>query len=78
MKFDEWIQSLPFKHNPKGLRLDLRLYIYPDGHGNLFTLTEDGGEHGNQPVNNLDEAENALRRVWRRGVELGTERARSQ
>ena len=61
MKFEDWERELPFKQNPKGLRLDVRLYIYPDGHGNFMAMDEQGREHGNQPVNDLTEAENALR-----------------
>jgi hypothetical protein len=33
MKSDEWLKTIPIQQTPKGARLDLRLYVYPDGHG---------------------------------------------
>lgn len=63
MTYEEWLDNLPIKSNPSGVRLDLSLYVYPDAHGNIV------GQHGNQPVNNLDEAVAVLRDVWLRAQE---------
>ena len=45
-------------------RLDLRLYIYPDGHGNIHLKTLDTGEDRNQPVPTLEQAMEAFRAIW--------------
>lgn len=61
--YKQWLDALPFTVNPAGVRLDLRLYIYPDGHGNLVFA----GPDGNQPVNDLAEAITVLSDLWQRG-----------
>lgn len=68
---DEWLASLAFHPTPNGVRLDLRLYIYPDGHGNIHYTDPMNKEDRNQPVKGLDEALEALRSVWERAQEQG-------
>ena len=48
------------------MRLDLTLYVYPDGHGNLYFQKPETGklDDANQPVNNIDEAVDVFRSVW--------------
>jgi len=65
MTFDEWVQRFPVRLNPSGVRMDIRLHVYPSGNGYLIA-NEDG--QFNQPVNNLDEALNAVRELWCRGM----------
>jgi hypothetical protein len=69
MKFDEWLTAIPIQETPKGARLDLRLYIYPDGHGNFCVEDEQGRLFGNpQPVNNPVEACEVLENLWNRAM----------
>ncbi len=52
MKFDDWLTTIPIQQTPNGARLDLRLYVYPDGHGNFCVEDGAGRSVGNaQPVN---------------------------
>ena len=60
--YQDWLDNLPMKVNPTGVRIDLRAYVYPDGHGNLFYP----GEGGNQPLGSVDEAVDAFRDIWER------------
>lgn len=71
MKFDEWLTTIPIRQTPKGARLDLRLYVYPDGHGN-FCIEDEHGQlrNGPQPVNNSAEARNVLEQIWTRAMSL--------
>ena len=58
MKLDEWLTTVPIQQTPKGARLELRLYVYPDGHGNFCVEDEKGRLSGKpQPVNNPAEAQ---------------------
>lgn len=66
--YSEWLDNLPITVNKSGVRLDLRFYIYPDGHGNMVFP----GPSGNQPVNNVEEAVAVLRDLWQRGAEAHT------
>lgn len=66
--FRKWLDRLDanIKPTPKGVRLDMTFYVYPDGHGNLIfqnpvTRKLDAE---NQPVNSIDEAVDAVRAVW--------------
>ncbi|HJT36107.1 MAG TPA: hypothetical protein VJ783_29055 [Pirellulales bacterium] len=69
MKFDEWLTSLPIQSTPNGVRLDLRLYIYPDGHGNFLVEDENGkARTPGQPVNDSGEARDVLEKIWNRAM----------
>jgi len=71
MKFDEWLTQIPIKQTPKGARLDLRLYVYPDGHGNFCVEDDTGRSSTNpQPVNNPNEARDVLEQLWNRAMSL--------
>jgi hypothetical protein len=70
MKFDEWLTAIPIQQTPNGARLDLRLYVYPDGHGNFCVEDEKGRSVGNQPVDNPAEAREVLERIWNRAMKL--------
>jgi len=79
MKFDEWLTTFPIQQTPKGARLDLRLYVYPDGHGNVFTEDEKGQLCSNsQPVNNPAEALDVLERIWNRAMNVERESGNAQ
>jgi hypothetical protein len=76
MKFDEWLTTIPIQHTEKGARLDLRLYVYPDGHGDFCVEDKDGRSDGNpQPVNNAEEAREVLEKIWSRAMKLKAESA---
>jgi hypothetical protein len=78
MKFDEWLTTIPIQETPHGARLDLRLYVYPDGHGNFCIEDENGRSVGNpQPVNDPAEAREVLEKIWNRAMSLKAESARS-
>ncbi len=66
MKFDEWLTAIPIQKTPHGARLDLRIYIYPDGHGNFCAEDEHGRSVANpQPVNNpCRKAREAIEKIW--------------
>jgi hypothetical protein len=69
MKFDEWLTKLPIRQTPKGARLDLRLYVYPDGHGDFCAQDETGRLCENpQPVNNPAEASKVIEKIWDRAM----------
>lgn len=69
MTFDEWLATVPLRTTPKGTRLDLRLYVYPDGHGNFCVDDAAGRSFGNaQPVNNAAEAREVLESLWTRAM----------
>lgn len=75
MKLDEWLTTVPIQQTPKGARLELRLYVYPDGHGNFCVEDEKGRLSGKpQPVNNPAEAREVLEKIWNRamGVTAGS------
>jgi hypothetical protein len=48
-----------------GVRYEMRLYIYEDGHGNINGRDSDG--NFNVPVDSGDEAAEMLAKIWRRG-----------
>jgi hypothetical protein len=74
MKFEEWLTTIPIQQTPKGARLDLRLYVYPDGHGDFCVEDEQGRSVGNpQPVNNPAEAREVLEKIWNRAMTLKLE-----
>lgn len=71
MKFDEWLTNIPIQPTANGARLDLRLYIYPDGHGNFFVEDENGATGTpSQPVNDSAEARDVLEKIWNRAMAI--------
>src|SRR5262245_42780131 len=71
MTFDEWLMTIPIQQTPQGARLDLRLYVYPDGHGNVCVEDDHGRSVGNlQPVHNPAEAREVLEKIWIRAMKL--------
>ena len=72
MTHSEWLDKLPEYARPteRGARIDLRLYVYPDGHGNIQLVRESGHGGAQQPVDRPDEALDALRRLWERAAAL--------
>jgi hypothetical protein len=66
--FKKWLDRMDanVKPTPKGVRLALTVYVYPDGHGNLIYQNPETGKLDveNQPVNNVDEAADAFRAAW--------------
>lgn len=74
MKFDEWLTTIAIQPTKKGARLDLRLYVYPDGHGNLCVQDETGRACGNpQPVSGAAEAREVLEKIWNHAMVVTTE-----
>jgi hypothetical protein len=74
MKVDEWLTKIPIHQTPKGAWLDLRLYVYPDGHGDFCVEDEKGRLSTNpQPVNNPTEARDVLEKLWNRAMSLKSE-----
>lgn len=57
-RYEEWLEGLTPQETRTGVRLDVRMYVYPDGHGNIII---DGA---NQPANSWAEAQDILRDVW--------------
>jgi hypothetical protein len=66
----DWLDGLAFWKTERGARLDLRIYIYPDGHGNIHYVSPDTNQDSNLPVPNAGEAMAVLRQVWERAQEL--------
>jgi hypothetical protein len=74
MKFEEWLATVPIKQTPKGARLDLRVYVYPDGHGNFYPADETGRHSPEgQPVNNPTEARDVLEKIWTHAMNIERE-----
>jgi hypothetical protein len=71
--YQKWLDRLSehVKPTPKGVRLSLTLYVYPDGHGNLYFQRPDTGklDEAGQPVNNVDEAVQAFQAVWEQAAD---------
>jgi len=58
----KWLETLPIKPTPKGVKVEaLRIYVYPNGHGNI---DYPGNYQGT--VNNVEEAMQLLRAMWER------------
>ncbi len=53
-----WFAS--HQSTPKGLKVEIEIYVYPDGHGNL--LSKDGA---NTPVADAEQAIAAFANIWR-------------
>jgi hypothetical protein len=71
MNLDEWLTTVPIQQTPKGARLDLRLYVYSDGHGDFCVEDEKGQSCGKpQPVNNPAEAREVLEKIWNRAMSV--------
>ena len=69
MKLDEWLTTVPIKQTPKVARLDLRLHVYPDGHGDFCVEDEKGRSCSKpQPVNNPAEVREVLEKIWNRAM----------
>lgn len=65
MKHSEWLDEIHPRLTRKGARLDLRLYVYPDGHGNVVVTT---GQPPSQPVGDPEEAAQLLRDLWEKAA----------
>jgi hypothetical protein len=70
--FKRWLDRMDahIKPTPKGVRLTLTFYVYPDGHGNLIFQNPETGKPDveNQPVDSVEEAVGAFRAVWERAA----------
>ncbi len=66
---------MAFFKTRNGARLDLSLYIYPDGHGNIHYKALDSGEDRHQPVATLREAADILQALWAHGQAYGLTQA---
>jgi hypothetical protein len=71
MTFDEWLTTIPIQQTPQGARLELSLYVHPDGHGNVCVEDEQGRSVGKpQPVNDSAEARDVLEKIWNRAMKV--------
>ena len=61
MNYAEWLDTIEPLVTPKGARLDLRFYVYPDQHGNIHVESSDAP---GQPVGNLEQALQIVRDLW--------------
>jgi hypothetical protein len=57
--YENWLQSVPTKRTRKGVRLDITVYVHPDGHGSIVV-----GE--DQPAKSKEEAGDIFRDLWER------------
>jgi hypothetical protein len=73
--YEKWLREVAFGKTRKGARLDLRLYIYPDGHGNIRFKTLHGSEETDQPVATMMEAVEILQALWTHGQAYGLTQA---
>lgn len=62
--YEHWLRDMVFFKTKSGARLDLRLYISPDAHGNIHYKTLDTHKDRNQPVASLDETTETFRAIW--------------
>jgi hypothetical protein len=61
------LSRLQVKITEKGARIGLRIYVYPDGHDNIQHVSPlNRVEEENCPVNNVDEAVEVFRELWKR------------
>ena len=73
MKYEHWLAQIPFQQTKKGVRLDLRLYIYPDAHGNFFLADADGHLGDGHPVSDRGEAVDVFAELWLRAMNAHVE-----
>ncbi len=70
--FQRWLDRLGehVKPTPKGVRLTLTFYVYPDGHGNFVVQMPDFGklDEATYPVDNVEEAAQAFQAVWQQAA----------
>ena len=55
-----YTELFALRQTPRGVVAEIRIYAYPDGHGNIHDL---GRKDGNMPVNNRAELEAELTRL---------------
>ncbi len=71
---EQWVARLSerAKRTPKGIRLDLRCYIYPNGHGNLLYCDANSSATDalGQLVNDLAELLAVVEQLWERAMAL--------
>lgn len=69
-KYDDQLDTINPKKNDSGVRLDVRLYVYSDGHGSFVV---DGI---NLPARNQDVAADIFQDLWRKATDsAGQDRA---
>lgn len=69
MKYEEWLAQIPFQQTKKGVRLDLRLYVYPDAHGNFFVADAEGQLGDGHPVTDRGDAVEVFADLWLRAMQ---------
>ncbi len=68
---EEWINKAMVRVTPKGAMADIRMYVFPDTHGNLQHIDpkrdgKKGVQQENCPVSDVDDAMMVLRGLWER------------
>jgi hypothetical protein len=64
--YEKNLDGLQPKETPNGVRLDLRVYVYPDGHGNIIVE----GQKQNYPASSSEVASNVFSGIWKRASEF--------
>ncbi len=73
---ERWLTSADYHDSGKGIRFDLRFYVYPDGHGNIQHRESTGAvKQDNQPANDIEEAVEILRAMWSTATALKNEQS---
>jgi hypothetical protein len=75
MKYEDWLNQIPFHQTKKGVRLDLRLYVYPDDHGNMYVTNREGHIVGDgRVISDRAEAVEIFADLWLRAMEAHQDR----
>jgi len=61
--YDQQLSAITPKKGKAGVRLDVRLYVYPDGHGNVVV------EGINLPARNREVAADIFQDLWRKATD---------
>ena len=64
--YRNWIKQAQFHKTDRGVRLNLRIYVYPDGHGNFQHISPDGTVHEeSHPVSDVGGAIKVFVALWK-------------
>ncbi len=74
---DKNLEELEYLDTKKGVRLDLRLYVYPDGHGNIY-IEKQGKLYQNYPARSKEVANDVFAGIWNRACELSSKPERME
>lgn len=72
MAWQRSVRNAELSATDKGIRYELRMYVYPDGRGNIE------GKGLDFPVNDAEEATTAFASLWRRARLEGAKNQRNK